>query len=90
MMNHLTGYAYTGKNEAAILEAGYDHGDAFVTFKQALKVPGIVGKNLKGLKADVKLVRYVWEKDPITGKEEKKPRYFGVFHINSILARKVK
>lgn len=47
MINYITGHEYSGKNETTLLMAGYDEGDAFVTFKQAIKLDGITGKLLK-------------------------------------------
>ena len=58
MQNAVTGHYYTGKNEATLLAAGYDEGDLFVTFKQAIKMDGISGKALKGIKKAASLVRY--------------------------------
>ena len=58
--------------------------DSVVTFKQALKLPGINGKKMKGLKACARLV--LFKEDEETG--EKKPRYFSVFDVEEVLARK--
>ena len=58
MQNAVTGNFYTGKNEATLLAAGYDEGDMFVTFKQAIKLDGISGKALKGIKKAATLVRF--------------------------------
>ncbi len=88
MINYVTGNEYTGQNAGILMSLGYDEDDAFVTFKQAIKLDGITGKALKGLKANAKLVRFVKEIDKVTGKEEKKPRYYGVFDIKNILARR--
>jgi antirestriction protein ArdC len=88
MINYVTGNEYTGQNAGILMELGYDENDAFVTFKQAIKLDGISGKALKGLTADAKLIRFVKEIDKVTGKEEKKPRYYGVFDIKGVLARR--
>lgn len=88
MYNYSTGNEFTGKNVGILLEAGYQPGDAFLTFKQAVKLPGISGKKLKGLKKAASLVRFVKEVDKLTGKEEKKPRYYSVFDVQEVLARK--
>ena len=88
MYNYSTGNEFTGKNVGILLEAGYSDGDAFLTFKQAIKLPGISGKKLKGLKKAASLVRFVKEVDKVTGKEEKKPRYYSVFDIKEVLERK--
>jgi len=90
MMNAVTGTTYSGKNAQTLLAAGFDEGDLFVTFKQAISLDGISGKALKGLKSVATLVRYskATEKDE-TGKEVKKPIYFSVFDLNDVMARKV-
>tara|TARA_B100001175_G_C19262508_1_gene520148 strand:- start:130 stop:402 length:273 start_codon:yes stop_codon:yes gene_type:complete len=88
MINYVTGNEYTGQNAGILMELGYDENDAFVTFKQAIKLDGISGKALKGLTADAKLVRFVKEKDKVTGKEETKPRNYSVFDIKEVLARR--
>ena len=38
MINFVTGYQYTGKNFETLCLMGYDEDDAFVTFKQAIKL----------------------------------------------------
>lgn len=88
MINYVTGNEYSGGNANTLMTLGYGGGDAFVTFKQAIKLDGISGKALKGLKKAASLVRFVNEKDELTGKFEKKPRYFSVFHISEVLSRK--
>ena len=90
MMNAVTGTTYSGKNAETLLAAGFDEGDLFVTFKQAISLDGISGKALKGLKSVATLVRYskVTEKDE-NGKETQKPIYFSVFDLNDVMARKV-
>lgn len=80
MMNYVTGYEYSGKNAAILADAGVD---AVVTFKQAVKDLGIPGKKLKGIKKCATLVFF--KKDD---EEEKKPRYFSVFDVVEVLARK--
>lgn len=90
MINYVTGYEYTGKNFETLCMMGYDEGDAFVTFKQAIKLDGISGKKLKGLKKAATLVRYSKtekEKDE-NGKLVAKPIYFSVFNVKDVLARK--
>ena len=91
MMNAVTGNTYTGKNEATLLAAGYDEGDLFVTFKQAIKLDGISGKALKGIKKATTLVRFSKNQTETdeTGKTVAKPIYFSVFDLNEVLARKV-
>ena len=91
MQNAVTGNFYTGKNEATLLAAGYDEGDLFVTFKQAIKLDGISGKALKGIKKAATLVRFSKNQTETdeTGKTVAKPIYFSVFDLNEVLARKV-
>ena len=90
MMNAVTGTVYSGKNVETLLANGYDEGDLLVTFKQAIKLEGISGKALKGIKKAASLVRYSkteTETDE-TGKQVAKPIYFSVFDLNEVLARK--
>ena len=91
MQNAVTGNFYTGKNEATLLAAGYDEGDLFVTFKQAIKLDGISGKALKGIKKAATLVRFSKNQTETdeNGKTVAKPIYFSVFDLNEVLARKV-
>lgn len=90
MINYITGHEYSGKNETTLLMAGYDEGDAFVTFKQAIKLDGITGKSLKGIKKAASLVRFSkTEKVEEDGKMVAKPIYFSVFDIKEVLARRV-
>ena len=91
MMNAVTGNTYTGKNETTLLAAGYDEGDLFVTFKQAIKLDGISGKALKGIKKAATLVRFsrTQTETDETGKTVARPIYFSVFDLNEVLARKV-
>lgn len=91
MQNAVTGNFYTGKNEATLLAAGYDEGDMFVTFKQAIKLDGISGKALKGIKKAATLVRFskTQTETDENGKTVAKPIYFSVFDLNEVLARKV-
>ena len=91
MMNATTGTVYSGKNVETLLAAGYDEGDLFVTFKQAIKLPGISGKQLKGIKKAASLVRYsrTEKEQDESGKMVAKPIYFSVFDLNEVLARKI-
>ena len=90
MINYVTGYEYTGKNFETLCGLGFDEGDAFVTFKQAIKLDGISGKNLKGLKKAATLVRYsrTEKEQDENGKMVAKPIYFSVFNIKDVLARR--
>ena len=89
MINYVTGNEYTGRNAATLEEAGFDYEDAFVTFKQAIKLDGISGKALKGIKKAASLVRFSkTEKVEEDGKMVAKPIYFSVFDIKEVLARR--
>lgn len=91
MINYVTGYEYSGKNAATLIQLGFDEGDAFVTFKQAIKLPGLSGKQLKGIKKAATLVRFskTEKVEDESGKMVAKPIYFSVFDIKEVLARKV-
>jgi len=82
MMNYVTGREYSGVNAATLSAAGVD---AVVTFKQATRELGIPGKKLKGLKACARLVMFSKDEEET---EVKKPRFFSVFDIEDVLARK--
>ena len=91
MINYVTGNEYTGQNLYTLALAGYNQNDSFVTFKQAIKLDGISGKSLSGLKIAATLVRFSkneTEEDEI-GKSRPKPIYFAVFDIKDVLARRV-
>ena len=88
MYNFSTGNEFSGRILGILLEAGYEPGHGFVTFKQAVKLPGLSGKKLKGIKKAASLVRFVKQVDKVTGKEEKKPRYYSVFDIEEVLQRR--
>ena len=89
MINYVTGNEYSGKNAGTLLALGYDESDAFVTFKQAIKLDGISGKALKGIKKAATLYRFSkTEKVEEDGKTVSKPIPFSVFHIKEVLARK--
>lgn len=90
MINYVTGNEYTGQNFNALAAMGYDENDAFVTFKQAIKLDGISGKSLSGLKKAATLVRFSknqTEEDE-NGKSKPKPIYFAVFDVKDVLARR--
>lgn len=91
MINYVTGYEYSGRNYTTLSALGFDEDDAFVTFKQAIKLDGLNGKKLKGIKKAATLVRFSkteTEIDPETGKQQPKPIYFSVFDIKDVLARR--
>jgi len=58
MFNAVTKHEYSGKNEAILAQLGFGEDDAFVTFKQAIKLDGVSGKALKGIKKAATLVRF--------------------------------
>ena len=91
MINHVTGHEYTGKNYSTLLAAGFEEGSEFVTFKQAIKLPGISGKQLKGIKKAASLVRFsrTEKEQDESGKMVAKPIYFSVFDLKEVLKRKV-
>jgi antirestriction protein ArdC len=80
-------YEYTGKNVDTLEALGYGESDNFVTFKQALKLDGVSGKKLKGIKAAARLVMYKIVEDEDTGKKTKKPRYFSVFNVKDVMKK---
>ena len=90
MFNHVTGHEYTGKNFTTLCIAGFEEGSEFVTFKQAIKLNGISGKALKGIKKAATLVRFSRTQTEIdeTGKTVAKPIFFSVFDLKEVLARR--
>lgn len=91
MFNYVTGHEYTGKNFTTLCEAGFQEGSEFVTFKQAIKLDGLSGKALKGIKKAATLVRFsrTEKVEDENGKLTAKPVYFSVFFLDDVLARKV-
>ena len=75
MKNFVTGYEYTGQNEAILSACGVE---SVLTFKQAIK--------LKGLKKCATLIGYKTVETE-EGKKEQKPFYFSVFNSKEVLAR---
>jgi len=90
MINYITQHEYTGKNFDTLCAAGYDEGDAFVTFKQAIKLDGISGKKLAGIKKAATLVRFSKTQKELdeNGKMVSKPIYFSVFDVKEVLKRR--
>jgi antirestriction protein ArdC len=86
MKNYLTKREYSGQNVDTLFEAGYSESDQFVTFKQALKLEGVSGANLKGLKKAATLFFYKKEIDKETEKEKIVRKYFTVFNIKDVFA----
>ena len=83
MKNFVTGYEYTGQNEAILSACGVE---SVLTFKQAIKLKGLSGKKLKGLKKCATLIGYKTVETE-EGKKEQKPFYFSVFNSKEVLAR---
>ena len=90
MKNAITGIEYTGQNFNTLDTLGYDENDSFVTFKQAIKIDGISGKQLKGIKKAATLVRFskTEKEQDENGKMVSKPIYFSVFDFKDVMARK--
>ena len=90
MINYVTGHEYSGQNFTSLMMAGYDEGDAFVTFKQAIKLDGISGKSLKGIKKAATLVRFsrTEKVEDENGKMVSKPIYFSVFDVKEVMKRR--
>ena len=87
MKNYLTQREYTGENILTLESLGFNEDDSFVTFKQALKIDGITGQSLKGLKKAATLFFYKEEKDKETGKKKSIRKYFTVFNAAEVLTR---
>lgn len=87
MKNYLTQREYTGQNFDTLVASGFTEDDSFLTFKQALKIEGISGKSLKGLKKAATLIMVREKEDKETGKKYKYPYYFSVFDAKQVLAR---
>ena len=91
MKNYLTRKSYGTWNSTQLFQAGYNMGSEFITFKQALKIDGITGKGLKGLKAVVTespLYTFREVESKVTkGKMVKEKFYFRVFYAPEVLAR---
>lgn len=87
MINYLTKKEYSGQNIDTLISSGFDETDSFVTFKQALKLQGVTGKGLKGIKKAATLFFIKKEEDKKTGKEVIIKKYFTVFDIKQVFAR---
>lgn len=81
--NYVTKQEYTGKN-AQILEM--TNVKRVCTFKQALSLPGVSGKTMKGLKSIATLVRYSKNENE-DGSVSARPFFFNVFDADQILSR---
>ena len=85
--NEISGHEYTGGNVAILASEGFEEGHTFITFKQAIKLPGMSGKKMKGLKKAATLMIIKSKKDPETGEIKKLPSYFTVFDFQLVKAR---
>tara|TARA_R100001594_G_scaffold149016_1_gene205659 strand:+ start:268 stop:567 length:300 start_codon:yes stop_codon:yes gene_type:complete len=92
MRNFISNAEYQGSNIEELINAGFEEGSEFCTFKQAKTFYNLTGKELKGAKGCARLMKIVTKKviNKLTKKEETKkvPTYFTVFeksHIESIL-----
>ena len=80
-INITTGHEYTGQNAEAL--EGFE---AVCTFKQGIKHYGVSGKQVAGLKAVARLVRFRMVEDD-EGNSKKMPVYFSVFNADDFAAR---
>ena len=67
MKNYITKKEYGSFNQGVLAEAGFNHGDEFLTFKQALKIDGITGQSMKGLKTVASLLMKVERPSKVQG-----------------------
>ena len=80
-INITTGQEYTGQTAEAL--EGFE---AVCTFKQGIKHYGVSGKQVAGLKAVARLVRFRMVEDE-EGNSKKQPVYFSVFNADDFAAR---
>ena len=85
--NEVSGHEYSGRNSDELASLGFEEGATFITFKQAIKLPGMSGKKMKGLKKAATLMIIKSKKDPETGEIKKLPSYFTVFDFQQVKAR---
>ena len=88
MRNFVTGYEYSGINAETLEEVGSTE---VCTFKQALSIDGISGKDLKGIKSVASLMRFKKddEEEDENGRPKARPIFFAVFDKEDVLSRKV-
>lgn len=87
MKNYLTKKDYTGSNVEILEELGFNEDDQFLTFKQALKIKGVSGNCLKGIKSCATLFFFKEEEDKKTGEKVKVKKFFNVFNAKDVLER---
>ena len=85
--NEVTGHEYQGINVQTLASEGFEDGDTFITFKQAIKLPGMSGKKMKGLKKAATLMIIKERTDKETGEKKRLPSYFSVFDYKLVKAR---
>jgi hypothetical protein len=93
MLNFTTKKEYQGNNIDELINAGFEIGSEFCTFKQAVNHYSLPsGTLLKGMKSCARLKKIVIKEvvNKLSGKKEKKkvPMFFSVFeknHIENIL-----
>ena len=89
MINFTTQTEYQGQNIDLLLIAGFNMGDEFCTYKQAINYFNLSGKELKGAKSCARLMTMVTKKvfDKLANKEIKKqlPYYFSVFEKKHLI-----
>ena len=88
MRNFITGYEYNGANAEILEAAGVSE---VCTFKQALSIDGISGKDLKGIKACASLMRFKKDEteEDENGRPKSKPIFFSVFNKEEVMSRRV-
>ena len=85
--NEISGHEYQGINVARLASEGFEPGATFITFKQAIKLPGMSGKKMKGLKKAATLMIIKERTDKETGEKKRLPSYFSVFDYKLVKAR---
>ena len=89
MINFTTQTEYQGSNIDELVNAGFNMGSEFCTFRQAINYYNLTGKELKGAKACATLKKLVVKEviDPISKKKTKKKVMvpFSVFEKNHLI-----
>ena len=85
--NEVSGQEYQGINVVTLMSEGFEDGDTFITFKQAIKLPNMSGKKMKGLKKAATLMIIKEREDKETGEKKRVPSYFTVFDFKQVKQR---
>ena len=85
--NEVSGHEYQGINVSTLMSEGFEDGDTFITFKQAIKLPNMSGKKMKGLKKAATLMIIKEREDKETGEKKRVPSYFSVFDFKQVKQR---